>query len=148
MTHGWILVQTKAGQPTTFLKMVAGQEILYPSTISPVRSGSMFGAWLVNEGNWAGRLGYYTVGFSHSVPVGRRVWAKTHGTHSANEPHKLKMLIRGVTSTKFVHLLMSLTVITFLSYKINYRSSDRPKKKFKDQIRHDYTRGAFMHFIH
>ena len=40
-------------------------------------------AWLVNEDNWARRLGHYTVGFSLSRPVGWMVWAKAHGTHNA-----------------------------------------------------------------
>ena len=81
VTHGWILIQIEASQPTTFLNMVADQERFYPDIISPVRSGKYVWAWLVNEGNWACRLGYYVVGFSHSGPVGRRVWAKAHGTH-------------------------------------------------------------------
>ena len=45
--------------------------------------GEYVWAWLVNKGNWARRLGYYTVGFSHPGTVGRRVWAKAHGTHNA-----------------------------------------------------------------
>ena len=57
VTHGWILVQTKAGRPAAFLKMVADQERLYPDIISPARSGKYVWAWLVNEGNWARRLG-------------------------------------------------------------------------------------------
>ena len=84
MTHGWILVQTKAGQSAAFLKMVAGQERLYPGIISPAQQGKYVWAWLVNEGNWARRLGYYTVGFSHPGSVGKRVWAKAHGTHNAS----------------------------------------------------------------
>ena len=69
----WILIQTEVGQPTTFLKMVAGQERLYLDIISPVRPGKYVWAWLVNESNWAHRLRYYTVGFSHPRPVGKRV---------------------------------------------------------------------------
>ena len=84
MTHGWILVQIEAGQPAAFLKMVAGQERLYPSIISPARPGKYVWVWLVNEGNWARRLGHYTVGFSHPGLVGRRVRAKAHGTHNAS----------------------------------------------------------------
>ena len=83
MTHGWVLVQTEVGQPVAFLKMVASQERFYPSIISPARPRKYVWAWLVNKGNWARRLGYYTVGFSHLGPVGRRVWAKAHGTHNA-----------------------------------------------------------------
>ena len=37
LTHGWILVQTKRGQSTVFLNMVANQERLYPDIMSPVR---------------------------------------------------------------------------------------------------------------
>ena len=73
MTHGWILVQTEAGQSVAFLNMVAGHERLYPGIISLTRPGKYVWAWLVNEGNWARRLGYYTVGFSHPRPIDRRV---------------------------------------------------------------------------
>ena len=73
MTHGWILVQTEAGQPTAFLKMVAGHERLHPDIISPARLGKYVWALLVNEDNWARRLGHYTVGFSHPGPVCWRV---------------------------------------------------------------------------
>ena len=83
MTHGWILVQTEVGQSFAFLKMVADQEILYSGIISHARLGKYVWAWLVNEDNWARRLGHYTVGFSHLGPVGWRVWAKAHGTHNA-----------------------------------------------------------------
>ena len=74
---------TEVDQPTAFLKMVAGHERLYPDIISPARSGKYVWAWLVNERNWARRLGYYTVGFSHPGHVGKKVWAKAHGTHNA-----------------------------------------------------------------
>ena len=63
--------------------MVAGHDRLYPGIISPARTGKYVWAWLVNEGNWARRLGYCIVGFSHPGLVGRRVWAKAHGTHNA-----------------------------------------------------------------
>ena len=39
VTHGWILVQTKAGRSTAFLKMVADQERLYPYIISLAQPG-------------------------------------------------------------------------------------------------------------
>ena len=65
MTHGWILIQTEVGQSAAFLKMVVDHEILYPGIISPAQPGKYVWVWLVNEGNWAHRLGYYTVGFSH-----------------------------------------------------------------------------------
>ena len=48
-THGWILVQAEVGQPATFLKMIAGQERLYPGIISLARLGKYVWAWLVNE---------------------------------------------------------------------------------------------------
>ena len=73
MTRGWILVQIEAGQSAAFLKMVTGQEKLYLGIISHIQLEKYVWAWLVNEGNWARRLGYYTVGFSHPGPVGRRV---------------------------------------------------------------------------
>ena len=37
VTHGWILVQAERGQPVAFLKMVSGQERLYPGIMSPVQ---------------------------------------------------------------------------------------------------------------
>ena len=58
--------------------------------MSPVRLGKYVWAWLVNEGNWARRLGFYIVGFSHPGPVGRRVWAKAHGNHN-NDNFVIKM---------------------------------------------------------
>ena len=33
MTHRWLLVQAERGQPAAFLKMVTGQERLYPGII-------------------------------------------------------------------------------------------------------------------
>ena len=39
VTHGWLFVQAERGQSTTSLKMVAGQERLYPGIISPARMG-------------------------------------------------------------------------------------------------------------
>ena len=63
--------------------MVADKERLYSDIISHARLGKYVWAWLVNEDNWARRLGHYTVGFSHPGPVGWRVWAKAHGTHNA-----------------------------------------------------------------
>ena len=51
--------------------------------MSPVRLGRHVWAWLVNEGDWASRMGHYTVGFSLPGPVGWRVWVKAHGTHNA-----------------------------------------------------------------
>ena len=81
VTNGWIFVQAEVGQPVAFLKMIAGQERLYPGIISPAQLGKYVWAWLVNEDDWARRLGHYTVGFSRPGPVGWRVWAKAHGTH-------------------------------------------------------------------
>ena len=83
MTHGWIFVQAEVGQPAAFLKMIVGYERLYPGIISPARLGKYVWAWLVNEDDWARKLGHYTVGFSQPGPVGWRVWAKAHGTHNA-----------------------------------------------------------------
>ena len=62
MTHRWLLVQAERSQPTAFLKMVAGQERLYPGIISPTLLGKYVWAWLVNEDDWVRRLG--SVGFS------------------------------------------------------------------------------------
>ena len=81
MTYGWIFVQAEVGQPTAFLEMIVIQERLYPNIISPARLGKYVWAWLVNEDDWARRLGHYTVGFSQPGPVGWRVWTKAHGTH-------------------------------------------------------------------
>ena len=39
VTHGWIFVQAEVGQPAAFLKMIAGQERLYPGIISLARLG-------------------------------------------------------------------------------------------------------------
>ena len=64
VTHGWILVQAEAGQVAAFLKMVVGQERLYLGIVSPAQLGKYVWAWLINEDNWARRLGHYTVGFS------------------------------------------------------------------------------------
>ena len=85
MTHRWLLVQAERGQPTAFLKMVAGQERLYPGIISPALLGKYVWAWLVNEDDWVRRLGL--CGFQFwacrlTRPVGRGVWAKAHGTHN------------------------------------------------------------------
>ena len=64
VTHGWIFVQVNRGQPAVYLKMVSDQERLYPDIMSPVRLGKYVWAWLVNEDDWARRLGHYTMGFS------------------------------------------------------------------------------------
>ena len=48
-THGWILVQAEVDQLAAFLKMIAGQERLYPSIISPAQLRKYVWAWLVNE---------------------------------------------------------------------------------------------------
>ena len=82
MTHGWISVQAEVDQLDAFLKMIGGQERLYSDIISPTRLGKYVWAWLVNEDDWARRLGHYTVGFSQPGPVGWRVWAKAR-THNA-----------------------------------------------------------------
>ena len=66
--------------------MVACQERLYPGIISPSRLGKYVWAWLVNEDDWARRLGLYGFQFwarRLTRPVGWRVWAKAHGTHNA-----------------------------------------------------------------
>ena len=47
VTHGWILVQAESGQPVVFLKMVSGQERLYPGIMSLVWLGKYVWAWLV-----------------------------------------------------------------------------------------------------
>ena len=83
MTHGWIFVQDEIGQLTAFLKMITGQERLYPGIIYPAQLGKYVWAWLVYEEDWTRRLGHYTMGFSQPGPVGWRVWAKVHGTHNA-----------------------------------------------------------------
>ena len=49
VTHEWIFIQAKRGQPAAFLKMVADQERLYPDIMSPVRLGKYVWAWIVNE---------------------------------------------------------------------------------------------------
>ena len=79
----WILVQAEKGQSAAYLKMVSGQERLYSSIMSPVQLGKYVWTWLVNEDDWACRLGHYPVGFSLAGPVSWRVWAKAHGTHNA-----------------------------------------------------------------
>ena len=70
---GGYFVQAEIGQPTAFLHMVSGQEMLYPSIMSPIRLGKYVWAWLVNEDDWARKLGHYTVGFSLPGPIGWRV---------------------------------------------------------------------------
>ena len=57
VTHGGLFVQAERVQPAAFLKMVAGQERLYPSIISLVRLGKYVWALLVIEDDWAHRLG-------------------------------------------------------------------------------------------
>ena len=64
MTHGWLFVQAERGQPVAYLKMVSGQERLYPDIMSLVRLRKYVWVWLVNEDDWAYRLGHYIVGFS------------------------------------------------------------------------------------
>ena len=83
VTHGWILVQVERGKPAAFLNMVVGQERLYLGIMSHVRLGKYVWVCLVNEDNWACRLGHYILGFSLPRSVGWRVWAKAHGTHNA-----------------------------------------------------------------
>ena len=56
VTHGGLFVQAERGQPAAFLKMVAGQERLYPGIISLARLGKYVRAWLVNEDDWVRRL--------------------------------------------------------------------------------------------
>ena len=51
--------------------------------MSPVWLRRHVWTWLVNEGDWARRLGHYTMGFSLPGPIGWRVWAKAYGTHNA-----------------------------------------------------------------
>ena len=58
VTHRWLLVQVERGQSAAFLKMVAGQERLYPGIISPARLGKYVWTWLVNEDDWVRRLGH------------------------------------------------------------------------------------------
>ena len=70
MTHGWIFIQVEVGQPAVFLKMIADQERLYTGIISLARLGKYVWAWIVNEDDWAHRLGHYTVSFSQPGPVG------------------------------------------------------------------------------
>ena len=57
VTYGWLFVQAERGQPTAFLKMVAGQERLFSGIIFLVRLGKYVWAWLVNEDDWVRRLG-------------------------------------------------------------------------------------------
>ena len=57
VTHEWILVQAERGQLATFLKMVVSQERLYSGIMSHVRLGKYVWVWLVNEDDWARRLG-------------------------------------------------------------------------------------------
>ena len=57
VTHGWLFVQAEISQPAALLKMVAGQERLYPNIISPTRLGKYVWVWLVNEDDWVRRLG-------------------------------------------------------------------------------------------
>ena len=64
VTHGWIFIQVERGQQAAYLKMVFGQERLYPGFMSPVQLGKYVWAWLVNEDDWARILGHYIVGFN------------------------------------------------------------------------------------
>ena len=64
MTDGWLFVQAERGQPAAYLKMVSSQERLYPEIMSHVRLGKYVWVWLVNEDDWAYRLGHCIVGFS------------------------------------------------------------------------------------
>ena len=81
MTHGRIFVQAERGQLATYLKMVSGQERLYPNIMSPVRLGKYVWVWFVNEDDWTRKLDHYTVGFSQPEPIGWRGWVKACGTH-------------------------------------------------------------------
>ena len=64
VTHGWVFVQTKRGKLAAFLKMVFDQERLYLDIMSHIRLGKHVWVWLVNEDDWARRLGHYIVGFN------------------------------------------------------------------------------------
>ena len=71
VTHGWLFVKVERRQPAAFLKMVAGQERLYPGIMSTAPLGKYVWIWLVNENDWVRRLSLYGSQFwAHRLRLG------------------------------------------------------------------------------